>query len=194
MKNLKIGFKLFLVLSIFTGFIYPAILTAYAKFFAEYKSNGSLILSQGVVIGSEWIGQKFTAESYFWGRPSAVDYNSATSGGSNLGMTSQDLIQQVRLRKQNLLQFNKSGVDNPIVPSDLLFASASGLDPHISPQAALFQVERVANARKIAQEQVRNLVNQLTDDRQFGILGEPRVNVLSLNLALDRLGSANLTK
>lgn len=187
MKNFKICFKLFLVLSVLTGLIYPAVITSYSQLLAYDKANGSLTVHKGFIVGSDLIGQKFSSMNYFWGRPSAVDYNSATSGGSNLGMTSQDLIQQVHLRKQKIMELHNTGTGHQTVPADLLFTSASGLDPHISLQAALFQVERVAYARKIAQDQVRNLVNQLTVDRQFGILGEPRVNVLKLNLALDNL-------
>lgn len=185
MKNLAIGIKLFLTLSLLTGVIYPAIVTIYAKLIVNEQSNGSLVYSKEKVIASKLIGQKFQSDKYFWSRPSAVDYNAAASGGSNLGPSSQDLLKQYQERE--LILKNAHSMNNELakIPQDLLFASGSGLDPHISPEAALFQVGRIAAHRKVDADQVRKLVNKFTESRQFGILGEPRVNVVLLNMALD---------
>lgn len=187
MKNLLISLKLFAVLSFLTGILYPMCITVYANQMAPYQTNGSLIENNGMTVGSELIGQKFISEKYFWSRPSAVDYNSLSSGGSNLALSSQDLFKQYNQRKLLFLGQNSNVNDQVVeVPQDLLFASGSGLDPHISVESANFQLKRVAEARQIPQDLVRNLVNQFTESRQFGILGEPRINVLLLNLALDR--------
>ncbi|HPI41721.1 MAG TPA: potassium-transporting ATPase subunit KdpC [Pseudobdellovibrionaceae bacterium] len=179
MKNLLTAFKLFLIMTLLTGVGYPLMITTYSYFMTPENANGSLKKVDGKFIGSILLSQKFQEEKYFWPRPSAVDYNAASSGASNLGPTSQAL--------RDLYQQRLGHEDANAVPQDLLFASGSGLDPHISPAAALFQVERVAKTRGIEFNQVRNLVNEFTEARQFGILGEPRVNVLLLNLALDKI-------
>jgi K+-transporting ATPase ATPase C chain len=171
-----------------TGLIYPMVITGMAQWIFPYQANGSLIQRDGEVIGSELIGQSFTDAKYFWGRPSATvafPYNAAASSGSNLGPTNPALEQAVQARIE-ALQFADPGNDAPI-PVDLVTASASGLDPHISVAAALYQAPRVARERSLSEEQVRLLVAQYTEGPQFGFLGEPRVNVLRLNLALDGL-------
>jgi len=178
-------------LALFTflsGLAYPISVTAIAQWIFPYQANGSLMERDGQVIGSKLIGQSFTEPRYFWGRPSATEsfpYNAAASSGSNLGPTNPSLEQAVRSRIQ-ALQAADPGNASP-VPVDLVTASASGLDPHISVAAALYQVPRVARERGLSEEQVRLMVEQSTEGRQLGFLGEPRVNVLVLNLALDGL-------
>lgn len=175
MKNLKVGLKIFLVMTFLTGVVYPLLIWGYSLAFVKEKALGSYIQNQEKIVGSRLIGQKFTQARYFYGRPSAVDYNPAASGGSNLGPTSADLKKAVDERLQDG------------IPADLIFASGSGLDPHISLDAALFQAGKVAKARDLDISTVRNLIKELTESPQFGILGETRINVLHLNVALDRL-------
>ncbi len=179
---MMISLKMLLAMTVLTGIIYPAFIWGFAQLVTPEKSNGSLIKQNKIFIGSELLAQKMTSEKYFFERPSAVDYNTVASGGSNLGPTSADLKKIVQERSMALLK-NHTGV----IPQDLIFASASGLDPHISPAAAEFQIERVAKARSMNITTVRNLVIQLTEKPQFGILGESRVNVLKLNLALNEI-------
>lgn len=185
MKEFKIGLKIFFVLTVLTGIVYPAIISAYAFFFVGQKAHGSLLEKNNQTIGSELLAQKFTKPGYFWSRPSAIDYNPASSGASNQGPTSDALKKQVEERTQILKQ--AQGDAEGSIPQDLLFASGSGLDPHISPEAALFQASRVAKARNLDLSIVQSKISQMTEKRQFGILGEPRVNVLKLNLALDEM-------
>ena len=185
MKDLKTALKIFLLLSFVTGVAYPALITAYSFLIVSHKSRGSFIEKEGKILGSELIAQKFTRSEYFWSRPSAVEYNSGSSGASNQGPTSEALKKQVEERIKAIKQVDPNNPGS--VPQDLLFASASGLDPHISPEAALFQASRVAKARHLDLNIVHNKISEMTEKRQFGILGEPRVNVLKLNLALDQM-------
>ena len=179
---------LFVLLSIITGLIYPLLVTGIGQALFPQQAAGSLIERDGKLIGSRLIGQNFTDPQYFWGRPSATapqPYNAAASSGSNLGPLNPVLKDAVESRVK-ALRTADSGNTQP-VPIDLVTASASGLDPHISPAAADYQITRVARARGLAPEAVRNLVVQHTEARQWGVFGEPRVNVLELNLALDAL-------
>jgi K+-transporting ATPase ATPase C chain len=173
-------------LTILTGLVYPLVVTGVAELVFPHQAHGSLTVRDGRAVGSELIGQPFQAPKYFWGRPSAttpMPYNAGSSGGSNLGPTNPDLGKQVKDRVA-ALRAADPGNHQP-VPVDLVTASASGLDPDISPAAAEFQVPRVARARRLPDAAVRDLVRAHTSPRLAGVLGEPRVNVLELNLALD---------
>jgi K+-transporting ATPase ATPase C chain len=182
MKNILPAFKIFVFMTLLCGLLYPLAMTGIAKVFFARSSAGEIISRDGKVVGSVWMAQKFEKPEYFWPRPSAVDYNPLSSGGSNLGGTSQDLKKSVDARREKLQGANP-GAGEP--PQDLLFASASGLDPDISPVAAHYQIARVALARHRDVAEVEKLIEQVTEGPQFGILGESRVNVLKLNLALD---------
>jgi potassium-transporting ATPase KdpC subunit len=195
-REIRPAIVLIVALTLITGLIYPLAMTGIAQVLFPRQANGSLIRQDGKVVGSALIGQLFTADKYFHGRPSAttmpdpndatktVDapYNAANSGGANLGPTNKALIARVEG------DVNKLKAENPRVPVpiDLVTTSGGGLDPHISPEAALIQVPRVAKARKMPEDRVRQLVMQNLEGRVLGLLGEPRVNVLALNMALDR--------
>ncbi|HRX03530.1 MAG: potassium-transporting ATPase subunit KdpC [Anaerolineae bacterium] len=191
-EQLRPALVMLALLILVTGLVYPLAVTAIGRVAFPHQAGGSLIRVDGQVVGSELIGQAFDDPRYFWGRPSAttpLPYNAAASAGSNLGPSNDALTLAVQTRVDALHAANASvGVDNSApVPVDLVTASGSGLDPHISPAAAEWQVARVARARNLSEGQVRSLVAQNTQDRQLGFLGEPRVNVLELNMALDAL-------
>jgi len=196
-REIRPAIVVLVALTLITGLIYPLVMTGIAQVIFPKQAQGSLIERDGTVVGSSLIGQPFTSDKYFHGRPSATTapdpndstktvpapYNAANSGGSNLGPSNKALIDRVQgdidvLKKEN---------PNMPVPVDLVTTSASGLDPHISPEAALFQVPRIAKARNLPEDRVRQLVRDKMEGRLFGLLGEPRVNVLLLNLALDEL-------
>jgi K+-transporting ATPase ATPase C chain len=196
LKEIRPTIVLIIALTVITGLIYPLAITGIAGTIFPRQAQGSLIEKDGKVIGSELIGQVFADDKYFHGRPSATSapdpkdptktvdapYNAANSGGSNLGPTNKALIERVKGEVDKLKTENPSAP----VPIDLVTTTGSGLDPHISPAGALFQVPRVAKARNMPEDRVRQLVNDNVEDRFLGLLGEPRVNVLALNLALDR--------
>lgn len=187
-EHLRPALTMLLLMTVLTGVVYPLTVTGLAQLFFQEQANGSLIVREGKVIGSKLIGQHFDKPEYFWSRPSATmpfPNNSAASGGSNLGPTNPVLIEAVKARVA-ALRAADPGNDAPI-PVDLVTASGSGLDPHISPAAALYQVKRVARARGLDEAIVQMLVAEHTEERQLMLLGERRVNVLQLNLALDAL-------
>lgn len=187
MKTLTISLKIFLLLTVLTGVIYPLIITGVAQFLFPQKANGSIITRNGKTIGSSLIGQQFDSSIYFITRPSAINYNPLPSGGSNYGPTNHKLKTQFNERMQYFITFNKLDSLTKI-PSEMMFASASGLDPHISPQAAFLQVDRIVISRKFDKKQkLIQLIKNQTEQSQFLILGEKRVNVLLLNLELDKL-------
>lgn len=193
MKTVSQAFRMLLVLTILTGFLYPLVITLAAQVVFPAQANGSLITINDEVIGSELIGQMNDDARYFWSRPSSVDYmqgsslkSLGSSGATNYSSTSATLAEQVSEREATFRAANN--VPNAVpIPSEMLYASGSGLDPHISPEAARLQIGRVADARGLAPEAVANLVEQFVEPPQFGFLGQPRINVLRLNLALDAL-------
>jgi K+-transporting ATPase ATPase C chain len=189
MKTVIISLKIFLFFTILTGIVYPLLVTGIAQLIFPTKANGSVIIRDNVAIGSQLIGQHFDTAFYFSSRPSAIDYNPLPSGGSNFGLTNVKLKNLVNERKKKFIAFNQLD-SNTTVPSEMLFASASGLDPHISPRAALLQVNRVIKARKLDKTQKQELINLIhnqTEKPQYGLLGDERINVLLLNIELDKI-------
>jgi K+-transporting ATPase ATPase C chain len=183
--------RMLVILSALTGIVYPFVMTGLAQIAFPHAANGSLIVANGKTLGSELIGQPFDDPKYFWSRPSATSpqpYNGASSGASNQGPRNPALADAVRDRIKALRDADPD--NKAAVPVDLVTASGSGLDPHIGVAAAEYQLARVARARGLPEQQVRGLVNESTLGRTLGVLGEPRVNVLALNLALDRIGSS----
>ncbi len=183
LKQIYPAFAITVVLTVLLGIIYPLAVTALAQLVFPRQAAGSLIERDGKVIGSSLIGQPFSGPGYFHSRPSAAGsgYDGTASGGTNLGPTSQKLMDSVKAAAESLREENPGSP----VPIDMVTASASGLDPHITPAAAEFQVPRIARERRLSEDEVRRIVREHAEGRQFGILGEPRVNVLELNLALD---------
>jgi len=184
--DLKTAMLLFIAFSLLTGLIYPLLMTGIIQIAMPEQASGSLIVVNGKIVGSELIGQNFTSPGYFHGRPSAVNYAGNGSGASNFGPTNKNLMEQVSQRISEVRAENNLS-SNATVPSELVLASASGLDPHISMEGAMLQVPRVANARGIPESEVKVLVYQHIEPAQFGIMGQERVNVLNLNLALNEL-------
>jgi len=190
LKNLRIAFILLCLFTILTGVIYPFAITGIAQLIFPHKANGSLIERDRNAIGSELIGQPFTDPKYFWSRLSATGpfpYNAGASSGSNYGPINPTYLDGVHKRVQDLKATDS--LNTQLIPVDLATASGSGLDPHISTAAALYQLPRVARVRKWKKENIQTLIDQNTEGRTFGFLGEPRVNVLKLNLALDEAQS-----
>jgi len=198
-REIRPAVVILIVLTLITGLIYPLAMTGIAVLLFPHQAQGSLVERDGKIVGSELIGQAFTGDKYFHGRPSATNtpdpndatktvpapYNAANSGGSNLGPSNKALIDRVQ---GDIDALKKENPSEP-VPADLVTTSASGLDPHISPEAAQFQVPRIAKARNLSEDRIRQLVEEHTEGRFLGVLGEPRVNVLLLNLALDRIST-----
>src|SRR5580704_16582569 len=195
LREIRPAIVVLLALTLITGLVYPLVMTGIAQVIFPYQASGSMIERDGKVVGSELIGQDFASDKYFHGRLSATTapdpkdptksipapYNAANSGGSNLGPSNKALIDRVQA---DIAKLQKENPETP-VPADLVTTSASGLDPDISPEAALFQVPRIAKARSLPEDRIRQLVTDNTEGRLGGLLGEPRVNVLALNLALD---------
>jgi potassium-transporting ATPase KdpC subunit len=187
-RLIRNAISMLLVMTVITGLVYPLVATGVAQVLFPHQANGSLIMRDGKPIGSELIGQTFDDPKYFWGRPSATTpqpYNGTASNGSNQGPTNPALHDAVQQRIDALHKADPG--NNAPVPADLVTASGSGLDPEISPAAAQYQIARVARVRNLSTDQLQQLVAQYTQGRQLGLLGEPRVNVLALNLALDKL-------
>jgi potassium-transporting ATPase KdpC subunit len=198
-REIRPALVVLVALTLITGLVYPLAMTGIAVLLFPHQAQGSLVERDGKIVGSELIGQAFTGDKYFHGRPSATNtpdpndatktvpapYNAANSGGSNLGPSNKALIDRVQ---GDIDALKKENPSEP-VPADLVTTSASGLDPHISPEAALFQVPRIAKARNLSEDRIRQLVEEHTEGRFLGVLGEPRVNVLLLNLALDRIST-----
>ncbi len=180
---------LILIFTVLMGIVYPLVITGIAQAFFHHKAEGSRLEKDGAIIGSELIGQESDSAVYFQSRPSAIGYNPLPSGGSNLSWTDKRLEKLVAERKMAFIR-NNMLKDTSAVPLEMLFASGSGLDPHISPEAALLQVDRIVNARKFNEDQRKELVGligSMTEKRQFDLFGEERINVLLLNLELDRI-------
>jgi K+-transporting ATPase ATPase C chain len=189
LKIIKIS-VLFIVLVCVLQTAYTFFITGVAQLAFPYQANGSLLYVDGKLVGSELIGQEFTSPGYFHGRPSAHDYDAENSGGSNLGPISAKLMEDVKARVEEVRKENGLAQD-ATVPADLVLASGSGLDPHISPESAFLQVGRVAKARNLVESEVKELIEKYVEQPQFGVLGAVKVNVLKLNIALDELAKGS---
>lgn len=191
-EQMKTAFILLLMFTVLTGLLYPLVVTGLARLFFPEEANGSLIKQNDTVLGSRLIGQSFSSLAYFWGRPSATNpypYNGEASSGSNSGPSNPNFLTTVQER---IIRLKKADIqNNNLIPVDLVTASASGLDPDISPFAAFYQASRIARARNFPPEAIKNLIQKHIKNRTLGLLGEPRINVLELNLALDSLRNAH---
>ncbi len=188
MKNILIALKVFIALTLITGIMYPLAITGFAQIVFPKQANGSMIFKENQIVGSVLIGQQFSKPEYFWGRPSAIGNNPMPSGGSNINPVGSTFKEQFMARVDTIRKYHGNLAVNSI-PKDLLFASGSGVDPHISPEAAYFQVDRIAKTRKYTEEQKKNLIKLVSasiENPDFFIFGEERVNVLKLNLAFDK--------
>jgi K+-transporting ATPase ATPase C chain len=188
-RQIITGLRFLVLMIILTGLVYPGLVTVITSVFSPNEAKGSLVRRDGVIIGSKLIGQNFDSQKYFWSRPSFNNYNPLPSGASNLGPLNPLLIKKINENEKDFAQANKIKEDLNI-PPEMVTASASGLDPHISPAAAFLQISRIAEARgmdKAEQDKLIELVNDLTENRQFSFLGEPRINVFLLNLKIDSL-------
>ena len=189
-RSLIVSLRMLFVMTLLTGVLYPAVMTLIAQYIFPHQANGSLIIENGNVVGSELLSQDFSSEKYFHARPSAIGWNPAPSGGTNWGPTDKRMADSAAARTKRFRDENGLSADVP-VPPEMIFASASGVDPHIGPDAAMLQVNRVARARgldSIATEKLRTLVVSRIEGPQFGLFGMQRVNVLLLNRALDAIG------
>lgn len=185
MKKMWNNVRMFLWMTFLTGIIYPLLITAFAQLTMKQKADGNFLSSNGKIVGAALIAQKFESNKYFWPRPSSNDYNPLSSGGSNLGPTSVALKKAIEERQEKMIKAYH--VDKDKIPAELLFASGSGLDPHISPSTAYFQIERIAKSRGLESNDIKNLIDHMIMNSSFGFLGEACVNVLMLNKALDEL-------
>jgi K+-transporting ATPase ATPase C chain len=188
MRHVKQAILIFVVFSALCGFLYPLFMSALSQFLFPWRSNGSIITPGNQILGSELIGQKFNSPKYFHGRPSAADpaYNASKSAGSNFGPSNAKFLEEVKKRVEQVR--NENGLpSHTAIPADLVLASASGLDPHVSVESAMLQVRRVARERGLPKSEVEEMIHQSIERRLLGIWGQPRVNVLKLNLSMDRL-------
>jgi K+-transporting ATPase ATPase C chain len=189
MKTILVSLKIFLLFTLLTGIVYPLIITGLAQAIFPSQANGSLLVVNNITVGSKLIGQQFDSTEFFSSRPSAISYNPLPSGGSNLGLTNIKLKKIVEERRAKFIAFNQLD-SSTLVPGEMLFSSGSGIDPHISPGAALLQTDRIVKARKFhnkQKERLLQIITNLTEISQFGVLGEDRINVLELNLELNKL-------
>ena len=186
MNEIKSGLIIFILLSVLTGLIYPVFITSLAQVFWKDKANGNLIIKDKKIIGSKLIGQDFTSSQYFHGRPSSIGYGGNISGASNLGSTNSKLITNTEKQISEVRNENNLLVDSKM-PSDLVLSSASGLDPHISLDSALLQASRIATVRGIALDKLKKIIYKNLEEPQLGFLGQRRINVLTLNLDLDKI-------
>jgi potassium-transporting ATPase KdpC subunit len=189
MRTFITSLRAIFILTVLTGIVYPVLMLILSHIIFPFRANGSLITINGEIAGSELISQKFQSEKYFWSRPSAIDYNPLPSGASNLGPTSRDLQKIVEQRKAFFTEKNFLS-SNVALPTEMIFSSGSGIDPHISPEAALLQVQRVVLARgfdEVKVNKLRSTIQKGTEPLQFGFLGQPRINFLFLNIELDKI-------
>ncbi len=188
-KKILTTIKLFLVLTLLVGIIYPLFISAISMLFFSHQADGSMLSLDGKIVGSKLIGQKFTSDKYFWSRPSAIDYNPFPSGASNLAPTSAKLKQLYVNRKENFAKSNFIK-NSSLIPNEMLFASGSGVDPDITPESAFLQVDRICNSRNFnttQKEELIKLIAKIIENPQIGFLGESRINVLMLNMELDKI-------